>query len=199
MQKFLYLAGKKIVIESIKTVLLGLALGLLPMAARAADEPLDVGQKVTDFELPVVGDDGYVMLSDEYKQGPVVVIVLRGYPGYQCPLCSGQVASLANRAKALAKNAHRVILVYPGPATELERHAEEFMGARSLPEPLVLVRDADMNMVDDWGLRWDAVKETAYPSTYVIDASGRVAWKKVSTSHAGRSTAEEILKELQKL
>ncbi|GAA5508351.1 redoxin family protein [Novipirellula caenicola] len=162
-------------------------------------QPLAEGAKAINFELPVVGSKDFIELQQEYKKGPVVVIVLRGYPGYQCPLCSKQVNSLANRAKALAQEASRVILVYPGEATLLQRHAEEFMGSRTLPAPLVMVRDDAMEMVTQWGLRWDSPRETAYPATYVIDANGRVAWAKVSNSHAGRTTVEEIMKELRKL
>ncbi len=54
-------------------------------------------------------------------------------------------------------------------------------------------------MVQEWGLRWNASNETAYPATYVVNRHGRIAWKKVSSSHAGRSTVEEILKELRKM
>jgi peroxiredoxin len=167
--------------------------------AATAAEQQDVGDRVIDFELPVVGGEEYLSLRDEYEQGAVVVIVLRGYPGDQCPVCRGQVRSLANRAKGLAQQAHRVILVYPGEGTLLKRHAEQFMGSRSLPQPLVLVRDDEMKMVASWGLRWRAHRETAYPATYIIDRNGRIRWKKVSESHAGRSTVEEILKELRKL
>jgi len=159
---------------------------------------LEVGDRVIDFDLPVVGGEEYLSLSDEYKQGAVVVIVLRGFPGYQCPECSRQIGSLANRAKTLAKAAHRVILVYPGQAP-LIRRAEEFKGSRRLPEPLVIVRDDGMEMVQQWGLRWNASNETAYPATYIVDRNGRVRWKTVSQSHAGRSSIEEILKELRKL
>ena len=62
----------------------------------------------------MVGADDYIDLKEQYATGPVVVIVLRGYPGYQCPLCRRQVGALINRAKTLAKAAHKVILVYPG-------------------------------------------------------------------------------------
>ncbi len=160
---------------------------------------LAINDKAIDFELPIVDGDGYLSLSDEYRQGPVVVVVLRGYPGYQCPLCSRQVGSLANRAKTLSRYAHRVILVYPGEAELLERHAEEFMGSRSLPRPLTIVRDDDMKMVSDWGLRWNAPRETAYPATYVIDKNGRVRWSEVSSSHAGRTSAGEIIAQLKKI
>lgn len=158
-----------------------------------------VGDRARDFELPVVGGEGFLRLSDHYAQGEIVLIVLRGFPGYQCPLCNRQMAALANRAKALAGEAHRVILVYPGESADLQRHAEEFMGSRSLPEPLVIVRDDGMKMVQEWGLRWDGRSETAYPASFVIDRHGRIRWKLVSQSHAGRSTVEEILKELRKL
>lgn len=164
----------------------------------AAARRLKVGQKVKDFELPVVGEEGYLRLSDAYKQGPVVVVVLRGYPGYQCPICNRQVSALISRARALGREAHRVVLVYPGETAKLERRAEQFMGSRRLPKPLVMVRDEGMSMVDDWGLRWDAPRETAYPATYVIDRHGRVAWTKVSQSHAQRSSVQEILAALRK-
>ena len=160
---------------------------------------LDVGDKAENFELPTVGEKKFIELREEYKDGPIVVVVLRGYPGYQCMMCSRQYSALVNRAKALSKEAHRVIIIYPGEASELEKHAEEFMGSRSVPEPLVLVRDAGMEMVTDWGLRWDKFRETAYPATFIVDTNGRIAWKKVSTSHGDRSSVEEILGALRKL
>lgn len=183
-------------------VLLLLGCGITACAGENDDDTvkqLEVGDRAIEFDLPVVGGEEYLSLREQYKQGPVVVVVLRGYPGYQCLLCSRQVASLSNRAATLGKHAQRVILVYPGAASMLEQHAEQFMGARSLPEPLVIVRDEGMEMVAQWGLRWDAINETAYPATFVIDRNGRVRWSKVSQSHAGRSTVEEILKELRKL
>ena len=181
-----------------------ICLGILAPFAAAADsntktKRLEVGDKVINFDLPIVGSDDYLQLEDELKQGHVVVIVLRGYPGYQCPICSRQVGSLINRAKAIADLAHRVILVYPGQPDELQRHADEFVGSRSIPEPIVIVRDPGMEMVTEWGLRWDAPRETAYPATYVINKNRRVAWSKVSTSHAGRTTPDEIIKQLRRL
>lgn len=158
-----------------------------------------VDDRVHDFELPIVGSKDYLRLSDQYRQGAVVVVVLRGYPGYQCPICMRQVATLANRAATLKRFATKVILIYPGDSESLEQQAEKFAGKRRLPEPMVIVRDDQMDTVRKWGLRWDGRKETAYPATYVIDRNGRIRWKQVSTSHAGRSTVEEILKELRKL
>ncbi len=167
---------------------------VIPLSVAANPPRLAVGEKVRDFELPIVGGDGYLSLSDEVKEGRVVVVVLRGYPGYQCGICNRQVGSMVNRARALARAAHRVILIYPGEGDSLQRRAEEFMGARRLPDPLVMVRDEGMQVITEWGLRWNKHHETAYPATYVIDPDGRVQWVKVSESHAGRSNVEEILK-----
>ncbi|TWU58012.1 redoxin domain-containing protein [Rubripirellula reticaptiva] len=158
-----------------------------------------VGDSAPDFKLPVVGSDEMFSLSKQCDSGPVVVVVLRGFPGYQCPLCSKQVGALANRAKAIGERASRIVLVYPGPSESLEDHAAEFMGPRTLPSPIVMVRDPDMKMVDKWGLRWNAPRETAYPATFVINGQGNVAWKLVSDNHAGRSTADDVVKALKKL
>ena len=183
-----------------------LCVSFCPLRALAADSTTDtkrpeVGDKAPDFDLPIVGsqEEDYLQLDEEVDQGAVVVVVLRGYPGYQCPLCSRQVGGLINRAKALAEVSHRVILVYPGEPDLLQRHADEFIGSRAVPEPLVMVRDPGMKMVTQWGLRWDAPRETAYPATYVIKKNGRIAWSKISDSHAGRTTADEIINELRKL
>lgn len=164
-----------------------------------AKTPLAIGQKAIDFELPTVGADDYITLEDEYDKGPVVVIFLRGYPGHQSPLCSQQVNALSNRARAISQFAQRVIMIYPGPRADLARHAEAFLGSKKLPAPLVLVRDDGLKTVDQWGLRWNKPRETTYPATYVINKNGRVAWSKISSSHAGRSTVEEILTALKKL
>ncbi len=157
------------------------------------------GDMAVDFTLPIVSGTGELTLSEEYLKGPVVLIVLRGYPGYQCPLCSRQVGELVTAADKIGEVAKRVIFVYPGEPDQLEQHAEEFMGKTALPAPLVLVRDPGLQMVTDWRLRWDAPRETAYPATYIIDHDGKVRWSKVSKSHGGRTSAREIIEQLKAL
>ena len=82
---------------------------LIPMAScsHAQDstkDSVEIGQRAPDFELPVVGENRFLNLRDEYRQGPVVVIVLRGYPGYQCPLCKSQFNAVVNRARPGSRN-----------------------------------------------------------------------------------------------
>lgn len=183
--------------------LLAITAVCLLTSAAVGREPLAVGDKAPDFELPVQGHDDYVSLSEVVSDGPVVVVVLRGYPGYQCPICTRQVSALINRSRslsaALGDQPHRVILVYPGDVADLEQRAQQFLGAKRIPETLTLVRDPGMEMITSWGLRWNAPRETAYPSTYLIGPGSRVKWAKVSQSHSGRATVEEILQAIKKL
>jgi peroxiredoxin len=138
-------------------------------------------------------DGKTVRVSELTKQGQVVLVVLRGWVGYQCPICTRQVGDLRAHAKELADAGAKVVLVYPGPADGLKEHAEEFVSGKGLPANFNFVLDPRMQFVSDWGLRWDAPNETAYPSTFVIDTDGKIRFAKISTSHGGRASAAEIL------
>jgi hypothetical protein len=56
--------------------------------------------------------------------------------------------------------------------------------------------DPDYKFTNAYRLRWDAPRETAYPSTFVIDRERKVRFAKVSKTHGGRATASEVLKAL---
>jgi hypothetical protein len=46
-------------------------------------------------------------------------------------------------------------------------------------------------------LRWDARNETAFPSTFIIDAKQTVTFAKISQGHGDRSKATDVLKAMQ--
>src|SRR5262249_10934946 len=131
------------------------------------------GDPAPDFALESL-DGSSVKLSALAHQGPVVVVVLRGYPGYQCPVCTAQVGELMSRSRSFQDAWVQVVLVYPGPSVGLKQHAGEFIRGKTLPENVQIVLDPDYRFTNDYGLRWDAPKETAYPSTFVIDGSRTV-------------------------
>ena len=56
--------------------------------------------------------------------------------------------------------------------------------------------DPDYSFTQSYGLRWEAPKETAYPSTFVIDGKRKVLYAKVSKTHGDRSTPDEVLSAL---
>jgi peroxiredoxin len=126
-----------------------------------------------------------------------VLIVLRGYPGYQCPLCNEQAADFLNRSDKFQEKKATVVFVYPGPADNLKRYAEEFLAERKLPDHYLLVTDSDFKFTNDYGLRWDAPKETAYPSTFVIGTDRKVKFVHTSRKHDGRAGSAEVLKAME--
>ena len=163
-----------------------------------AAEPPKVGDKAPDFALKTL-DDQSVRLSELSAKSKVVLIVLRGWPGYQCPICDRQVQEFIKSASEFAEEKARVVFVYPGPADGLKTHAKEFAEwkGKQWPKEFLYVLDPDYAMVNAYALRWDAPKETAYPSTFVIDAKGIIQSVTVSKSHGGRATAADVLKQIK--
>ena len=155
----------------------------------------DVGTKAPDFTLKNLKGT-HVRLADETAKGPVVLVMLRGFPGYQCPLCSRQVKELANSAAAFSHAGARVVMVYPGPDDIVQSKAEEFAMDKNLPAHFEMLLDPDYSFTKLYGLRWEAPKETSYPSTFVLDKAGKIVFEKVSTTHGGRASAQEILSAL---
>jgi thioredoxin-dependent peroxiredoxin len=151
-----------------------------------------IGEKAPDVDLqPLAGKT--VRLSQLTKKGPVVLVLLRGYPGYQCPICTQQVGSFRKHAKEFESVKATLLLVYPGEPKGLKERAEEFLKGSSLPEPFVFTIDPDYHFTAKYGLRWAAKAETAYPATFVIDHQGVVKFRKVSQSHGDRSKPEDVL------
>jgi peroxiredoxin len=161
-------------------------------------ETPDVGQKIIDFSLST--PDGHSLsLSSLTSKGTVVLVVLRGYPGYQCPYCQKQVHDFVENAGKLAGAGAQVLLVYPGPPAELDQRATEFLAKESdLPANLHLVIDPDYKVTNQYGLRWDAPHETAYPSTFLIDRNNVVLFRKISKVHGDRTSASDVLTELER-
>ncbi|MGE0757489.1 MAG: peroxiredoxin-like family protein [Pirellulaceae bacterium] len=164
-------------------------------AAETAGRTPMVGETAPDFSLQDLAGKT-VRLKELYGQGPVVVVVLRGWPGYQCPICTRQVADLLKRAPDFAKANGRVVLIYPGPADDLDQHAKEFVTGKAFPTHFQFVTDPGYRFTNAYGLRWDAPNETAYPASFVIAQGGKVKFGRVSRSHGGRVPTEELLGQL---
>src|ERR1041385_9556942 len=91
------------------------------IAIATAAEPPKVGDAAPDFTLNTL-DGKTVALKDETAKQPVVLVVLRGWPGYQCPLCTRQVHAFVAEADAFRARGAQVLMVYPGPADQLRAH-----------------------------------------------------------------------------
>lgn len=174
-------------------VLLGILLVSLNIAAQNS-KGVKEGEMAPDFTLEDI-DQNKVRLSD-FKNKNVVLIVLRGWPEYQCPVCSRQVGGLIAAEKEFASANAVVVMVYPGKSDNLINYAKEFSEDFTFPKNYYFLLDPDYSMINNYGLRWDAPKETAYPSTFVINKKGNVVFSKISQTHGGRSKIEEILEVL---
>lgn len=161
-------------------------------------EKIAVGKKAEDFKLKTIQGDE-IQLKEILKDKAVVLVVLRGWPGYQCPICTKQVGGLIADADEFSELKSVVVLVYPGPSADLQTHAKEFSEDFNFPANFHFTIDPDYSMINKYGLRWDAPKETAYPSTFVISKNGEIVYSKVSTTHGGRADNEELFEALGKL
>ncbi len=97
-------------------------LAAIPLAAA----PPTVGEKAPDFALSTV-EGKSLRLSEVMSKGSLVLVVLRGYPGYQCPYCNRQVQDFIQKAQGFADAGAEVLMVYPGPPQDLGAKANEFL------------------------------------------------------------------------
>ncbi len=170
---------------------------LATLAPLFAAAPPWVGDKALDFALSTV-EGKTIRLSEVTSRGTVVLVVLRGFPGYQCPFCNRQVQDFIQKAPDFAAAGGHVVFVYPGPPQDLGARASEFLANKKLPANVDLLLDPGYEFTNLYGLRWDAPRETAYPSTFLIDRNGTIFFSKIVKEHGGRTTAAEILDALPK-
>lgn len=154
------------------------------------------GDAAVNFSLNTLTGES-IELTSLLKGKPVLLIVLRGWPGYQCPLCTAQVHEFVARAADFAAQGAQVLMVYPGPAKALKEHAREFLEDKQWPKDFIFVIDPDYSFTNQYGLRWDAEDETAYPSTFVIDRTGTIGFAHISHSHGDRVSPAEALEALR--
>ena len=181
-----------------RSLLLCVILLLAPHATPWVAAVPKVGDKAPDFTLAQI-DGKKLTLSTELKAGPVVLIVGRGWVGYQCPFCNRQFGEFLKAAGDIESAGARVVWVYPGPAEQVQQRAEEFTAGKPFPPNFRFVLDPNYVFTRAYDLRWDAPQETAYPSTFVIDRAGVVRYALVSKSHGGRSTAADVIAELRRI
>ena len=92
-------------------LLAAILLGMTSHETSAQGVPA-IGQAAPDFRLPALSGEA-VQLSQLTAHGPVVLVVLRGFPGYQCPACNAQTGQLIANAAKFAEMKASVVLVYP--------------------------------------------------------------------------------------
>jgi peroxiredoxin len=144
-----------------------------------------VGQRAPDFTLTTL-DGTPISLSSYTSHGRVVLILLRGYPGYQCPFSQQQFQSYQQAAAQFAAAGAQVIFIYPGASSKsLADDAAQLLGNQPLPANMHLVLDPDYVFTNQYGLRWNDPNQTVYPSTFLVARSGIIFF-----AHTGRSSSD---------
>lgn len=174
-----------------------LSLYFVGLSVQADERKLESGDVAVPFKTTDL--EGQPFEFEPSKTGRWSVLVfLRGYPGYQCPLCTRQVAELLTKKEELAATRADIVLVYPGVNKDLTEKSKEFLADAQLPSGFKLVVDQDYKVVNAYRVRWQAPRETAYPSTFVIDPTGTIRYAKISQTHGDRAPVKEVLEALGK-
>ncbi|MGB6868271.1 MAG: redoxin domain-containing protein, partial [Acidobacteriaceae bacterium] len=92
----------------------------LSMGVAAFAETPAVGAKAPDFTLSTPTGKA-VRMSTVQRGHDLVLVVLRGFPGYQCPYCVRQVHDFIDHASEFKAKNTRILLVYPGPPGDLDQ------------------------------------------------------------------------------
>lgn len=178
-----------------RNILYSIVIAAFGAVTLAASSPA-VGDTAPDFTLRSLAG-GAVTLSDVASDGPVALVVLRGFPGYQCPVCSRQVHEFIENADGFKQAGARVLFVYPGPSDDLQSRAEEFVEDKTFPNHFTMLIDPDYEFTNLYDLRWNAERETAYPSTFLMGSDLKIFFTKISDSHGGRTAAADMIERLQ--
>lgn len=196
-----------------KNIFLVLITGLFLCAPAAAQEMpgLAVGATAPDFEAGTYAG-GRVKLSEELKNGPVVLIFYRG--GW-CPYCIRHLQDIQSRLEEFEARGASVIAVSVDLAgNELATVKENKLG-------FTVVSDSAADILEDYGLMFHVPDETvekyveygidlkassgrddhviAVPAAYVIKPDGRIAYAYANLDYKVRAKPDDLLKALDEM
>lgn len=173
---------------------------LVGMPELAFQDNISTNRTITPGDLSYTFKDTNgkeVNLNNLRGKKDVVLVVMRGYPGYVCPYCSAQTGRFIQHYQEFAKRDAELLIVYPGPA----KHIADFVQAAKtqsqsqgeVPFPVLL--DEDFKMVERLGISGDMAK----PSTFILDRQGQVRFAYVGATLTDRPSLKAILAELDSL
>ena len=155
-----------------------------------------VGQSLP-YTRFIAGDGQVVDLAQATDRRYSLLVFMRGYPGYVCPFCTQQTAVLLKRHDEIVATQTKLFIVFPGPAETIPKFlaaVRDYLGKGNRGEPAVpLLMDVDLQAVDALGIR----HQLAYPSTFVVDATGKLVFVYVGKTPSDRPPLDDILRILK--
>lgn len=162
----------------------------LPGRGKRAEErrvaELDVGQRITYFELPDQQDYPW-SLSGQLEMGPIVLVF---YRGDWSPYCNGQLAGYARQHDEFEGRGIQIVGISVDPPS----NNAAMVGKLQLPFPLLSDPEGELARHVDL---WDAGENLAVPSVVLVDQSGEVRYIYRGSDFADRPTDEEVFDALK--
>jgi peroxiredoxin len=166
---------------------------LLAISLRASAAPPAVGQPAPNFTVTAL-DGSTLTLSTLTAKGSLLVVVLRGYPGYQCPFSQQIFQSYQQQAAQFAALGTQLLFVYPGnDGSNLANDAAGMIGSQPLASNVHVVLDPDYTLTNLYGVRWDGTDQTAYPATFVVNPSHSITFAHIGQLQSDFTPASNLL------
>ena len=154
-------------------------------------ERVPVGTTAPAFTLPQVGGGTLGV-----PVAPPLPTVLLFYRGFWCANCRGQLQALREAFRSITGHGGRLVAV----STASETAALAALG--SIPSPFPLLVDADVAVIDRYGVRDPEVGEhgpIARPAVFLLDREGVVRYAHVGADPTDRPALGAILLALESI
>jgi peroxiredoxin Q/BCP len=141
----------------------------------------EVGDEAPEFTLPAWVDGAKRMVSLSDERGHAVVLAF--YPGDDTTVCTRQLCSYDDGLDSLSDLGAKVWGISP---QDVDSHAR-FAEKRSIRLPLLA--DVGMTVARNYGIVGPLGLRR---SVFIVDATGRIAWRKVTLLGVTYPSAAEI-------
>jgi len=174
-------------------------------------QALEVGETAPDWTLPNANGTPF-SLAEALKAGPVVLTFYRG--GW-CPYCNLQLRALSAAVPQMRALGAQLVAVSPqtpdASISQLEKEALDF----------AVLSDDGARVAQQYGVAWHLPEDYAehlkergldletinagntrilpIPATFVLESSGRIAWRFVDVDFRQRAEPADILDALRNL
>ncbi len=172
----------------------------------------EVGTEAPMFEAGDADGSSFV-LSEELKNGPVVLMF---YRGFWCPVCNKHLASIQDSLELIEAKGGKVIAISPEKPEYLDKMAEKTGAEFTLlyDKGHKIAKAFDVNfkptskqlftynvllMGNLKNTHSDKSQQLPIPATFIINTDGRIAWRQLDPDYHNRASVKDILGALDKL
>jgi peroxiredoxin len=149
------------------------------------------------LDLTFVDREGHKIDLREFRgKKNLVVVVMRGFPGYLCPYCTAQTARLIENYDKFEQRQAEILVVFPGEKTKIPDFVQAAQStAQNKPLPFPILLDEDRKVIEQLGIKGSLAK----PSTYILDKKGEIRFAYVGATPTDRPSVKAMLAELDEI